>query len=81
MKSVIVANIRKDVNNIQSMENMFYSIELRIRDEIGNDAKPYRTWWKKLLNGNIEASSTTLFYATRIDLERKRNRFEHKLTF
>jgi hypothetical protein len=24
------------------MENMFYSIEFRIKEEIGKDAKPYR---------------------------------------
>ncbi len=27
------------------MEIMFYSIEFRIKDEIGRDAKPYRSWW------------------------------------
>jgi hypothetical protein len=26
------------------MENMFYSIKFRIKDEIGRDAKPYRSW-------------------------------------
>lgn len=30
---------------VDAMENMFYSIEFRIRDEIGHDAKQYRTWW------------------------------------
>lgn len=28
-----------------AMENMFYSIEIRIREEISKDAKPYRSWW------------------------------------
>jgi len=28
-----------------AMENMFYSIEHRIKDEIGADANPYRAWW------------------------------------
>ncbi len=28
-----------------AMENMFYSIEIRIREEINKDAKPYRSWW------------------------------------
>jgi hypothetical protein len=28
-----------------AMENMFYSIEIRINDEIGKDAKQYRSWW------------------------------------
>ncbi|HEY7108153.1 MAG TPA: hypothetical protein VH415_01875 [Nitrososphaeraceae archaeon] len=30
---------------IDSMENMFYSIECRLRDEIHKDANPYRSWW------------------------------------
>jgi hypothetical protein len=34
-------------SGVDSMENMFYSIELR-RDEIGNDAKRYRTWWNEI---------------------------------
>ena len=29
-------------SGVDSMENMFYSIEFRIRDEICHDAKPYR---------------------------------------
>jgi thermostable 8-oxoguanine DNA glycosylase len=28
-----------------SLENMFFSIEHRIKDEIGADAKSYRVWW------------------------------------
>jgi hypothetical protein len=28
-----------------AMENMFYSVEIRIREEINEDAKPYRSWW------------------------------------
>ena len=28
-----------------AMENMFYSIEIRIKEEIGKDVKPYRLWW------------------------------------
>ena len=35
---------------IDAMENMFYSIEFRVRDEIGHDAKPYRTWWNEITN-------------------------------
>ena len=27
------------------MENMFYSLEIRIKEEIGKDVKPYRSWW------------------------------------
>ena len=30
---------------IDTMENMFYSIEFRIKDGIGKDANPYRSWW------------------------------------
>ena len=28
-----------------ALENMFFSIEHRIREEIGHDARPYRAWW------------------------------------
>jgi hypothetical protein len=28
-----------------ALENMFYSIEFRIKEEIDKDAKPYRSWW------------------------------------
>jgi hypothetical protein len=31
-----------------AMENMFYSIEFRIKDEIGKDARPYRSWWNNI---------------------------------
>lgn len=30
---------------VDAMENMFYSLEFRIKDEIGHDAKSYRSWW------------------------------------
>ncbi len=34
---------------IDAMENnMFYSIEFRIKDEIGKYAKPYRSWWNNI---------------------------------
>ena len=33
---------------IDTMENMFYSIEFRIKDEIGKDANPYRSWWNDI---------------------------------
>jgi hypothetical protein len=33
---------------IDAMENMFYSIEYRIKDEISKDAKPYRSWWNNI---------------------------------
>ena len=35
---------------VDAMENMFYSIEFRVRDEIGQDAKPYRIWWNGISN-------------------------------
>lgn len=28
-----------------ALENMFFSIEHRVKEEIGSDAKPYRAWW------------------------------------
>jgi hypothetical protein len=31
-----------------AMENMFYSIEFRIKEEIKKDAKPYRLWWNNI---------------------------------
>jgi hypothetical protein len=30
------------------MENIFYPIEFRIKEEIGSDAKPYRSWWNNI---------------------------------
>ena len=33
---------------LDAMENMFYSIEFRIKEEIGKDAKPYRSWWNNI---------------------------------
>jgi hypothetical protein len=35
------------------MENMFYSIEFRIKEEIGKDAKPYRVWWNSILKNEV----------------------------
>ncbi len=37
-----------DDGGTDAMENMFYSIEFRIKDEIGRDAKPYRSWWNSI---------------------------------
>ncbi len=28
-----------------AMENMFYSVEMRIKEEIGKDIKENRSWW------------------------------------
>ena len=33
------------VVGVDAMENMFYSLEFRIKDEIGHDVKSYRSWW------------------------------------
>ncbi|HYT01692.1 MAG TPA: hypothetical protein VEL70_02200 [Candidatus Acidoferrum sp.] len=33
---------------LDAMENMFYSIEFRVKEEIGKDAKPYRAWWNNI---------------------------------
>jgi len=30
------------------MENIFYPIEFRIKEEIGKDAKSYRSWWNDI---------------------------------
>ena len=43
--------IGKELHNdggIDAMENMFYSIEFRVKEEIGNEAKPYRSWWNDI---------------------------------
>lgn len=37
-----------DDSGTDAMENMFFSIEFRIKDEIGKDAKPYRSWWNNI---------------------------------
>jgi hypothetical protein len=31
-----------------AMENMFYSLEIRVKEEIGKDVKPYRSWWNDM---------------------------------
>ena len=33
---------------VDAMENIFYPIEFRIREEIGQDAKPFRSWWNDI---------------------------------
>ena len=35
---------------MDALENMFYSIEFRIKEEIGKEAKPYRSWWNGISN-------------------------------
>ena len=36
---------------VDAMENIFYPIEFRIKEEIGKDAKPYRAWWNNITEG------------------------------
>lgn len=33
---------------VDAMENIFYPIEFRIKEEIGKDARPYRSWWNDI---------------------------------
>jgi hypothetical protein len=33
---------------VDATENMFYPIEFRVKEEIGKDAKPYRSWWNDI---------------------------------
>ena len=37
-----------DDGGTDAIENMFYSIAFRIKEEIGKDAKPYRSWWNDI---------------------------------
>lgn len=43
-----VAEIGKELHadgGVDALENMFFAIEHRIKDEIGADARQYRAWW------------------------------------
>ncbi|MFL6338412.1 MAG: hypothetical protein ACJ718_04770 [Nitrososphaeraceae archaeon] len=33
---------------VDAMENIFYPIEFRIKEEIDKDAKSYRSWWNDI---------------------------------
>jgi hypothetical protein len=33
---------------VDAMENIFYPIEFRVKEEIGRDAKPYRSRWNNI---------------------------------
>jgi hypothetical protein len=33
---------------VDAMENIFYPIEFRVKEEIGKDSKPYRSWWNNI---------------------------------
>jgi len=34
---------------LDAMENMFYSIEFRIKEEIDKDARTYHAWWNNII--------------------------------
>jgi len=34
-----------------AMENMFYSVSIRIKEEIGSDLSEYRSWWNGISEG------------------------------
>ena len=36
---------------VDTMENMFYSVEIRIKEEIGRDVSRYRSWWNGISEG------------------------------
>ncbi len=43
-----VSEIGKELcsdGGVDAMENMYFSIENRVKEEIQKDAKPYRSWW------------------------------------
>jgi thermostable 8-oxoguanine DNA glycosylase len=33
---------------VDAMQNIFCSVEFRVKDEIGKDAKSYRLWWNDI---------------------------------
>jgi hypothetical protein len=37
-------------SGIDALENMYFSIEQRIKEEISEDAKPYRSLWNGISN-------------------------------
>ena len=45
--SIIGKELQAD-GGTDAMENMFYSIEFRIRDELGKESKQYRSWWNNI---------------------------------
>jgi len=51
MKKKRVDEIRRELyadGGLDAMENMFYPIEFRVKEEIGKDAKQYRSWWNNI---------------------------------
>ncbi|MFL6330688.1 MAG: hypothetical protein ACJ705_06700 [Nitrososphaeraceae archaeon] len=43
ISTCVIFHSSHDDGGTDAMENMFYSIEFRIKEEIGKDAKPYRS--------------------------------------
>ena len=35
-------------SGVDALENMYFSIEHRVKEEIGRDAKPHRMWWNSI---------------------------------
>ncbi|MFL6496393.1 MAG: hypothetical protein ACJ703_08225 [Nitrososphaera sp.] len=51
LKKQRVQEIGKELyadGGVDAMENIFYPIEFRIKEEIGWDAKSYRSWWNDI---------------------------------
>ncbi|MDQ3836655.1 MAG: hypothetical protein M3270_06950 [Thermoproteota archaeon] len=51
LKKKRVQEIGKELyadGGVDAMENIFYPIEFRIKEEIGKDAKSYRSWWNDI---------------------------------
>jgi hypothetical protein len=51
LKKQRVQDIGKELysdGGVDAMENIFYPIEFRIKEEIGKDAKSYRSWWNDI---------------------------------
>jgi hypothetical protein len=46
---VIGKEVYEDGGN-DATDNMFYSIEFRIKGEIDKDASQYRSWWNNISN-------------------------------
>jgi hypothetical protein len=50
-KKQIVQEIGKELyadGVVDAMDNIFYPIEVRVKEEIGKDARPYRSWWNDI---------------------------------
>ena len=53
LKKQRVQEIGKELyidGGVDAMENIFYPIEFRIKEEIGQEARPFRSWWNDITN-------------------------------